>query len=70
MKTSWFPECILKGGGIVHPRPTLHPTDTYSENTGLRLASQQGAGLLLCQLELHAGAADGKPACQGWLLKP
>lgn len=57
-------------GGIVHPRPTLLSAKTYSENTGMRLASQQGAGLLLCQLELHAGAADGKPSRQGWLLKP
>lgn len=55
---------------IVHPRPIRLSAKTYSENAGLRLASQQDLGLLLCQLEMHAGAADGKPSRQGWLLKP
>lgn len=51
--------------GIVHPRSTLLSAKTYSENTRPRLASQQDAELLLCQLELHVGAADGKPSRQG-----
>ncbi len=55
--------------GIVHPRPTPLSAKTYSENAGLRLTSQQDPRLLLCQLELHAGAADGKPSRRGWLLK-
>ncbi len=55
---------------IVHPRPTLLSVRTYSENTGQRLTSQQDTVLLLCQLELRAGAADGKPSRQGWLLEP
>lgn len=68
METSWLPDCILKGSCT--PAPPFSHLKHYSENTGLRLASQQGAGLLLCQLELHAGAADGKPSRRGWLLKP
>lgn len=64
METSWFLNCILGGGGFARPHPS------FSLNTRVRLASQQGAGLLLCQLELHAGAPDGKPSGWGWLLKP
>lgn len=60
--------------GIVHPRPTLLSLSakTYSENTGTGGWRHSGVllGLLLCQLELHAGAADGKPSRQGWLLEP
>lgn len=67
METSWLPDCILKG--LCTPTlPFSHLKHTVK--TGLREASQQGAGLLLCQLELYAGAANGKPSRQGWLLKP
>lgn len=63
MGTSWFAR--LHPQGIADPHPALLSPKTYSENIGLRLASQQGAGLLLCQLELYAGAADGKPSRRG-----
>lgn len=63
METSWFAR--LHPHGIAHPRLSLLSVKTYSENTGPKRASQQGPGLLLCQLELHAGAADGKPSRRG-----
>lgn len=67
METSWLPDCILKG--LCTPAPPFSQLK-HTVKTQDRLASQQGAGPLVCQLELRTGTADGKPSRQGWLLKP
>lgn len=71
METSWLPDCILKG--FVHPRPAPSLIENIQWKRRTEASSPAGcwaARLLLCQLGLHAGAANGKPSRQGWLLKP